>query len=155
MARFNNVVEFGTDGHDRKTVIINGVDYGHLRFYRIAGELVAIKSHRIDFFPAELTSIMREEKVTLAKAEEKFRDINRHLMVTFENAASQEESIFLFGDTDVAGVAAVISAVHGKARVETNTRVLAVYLHGMRNTYRTLEDFYEEVPAEMLEATRF
>ena len=155
MARFNNAVEFSIDGHGRKTVIIEGVDYGHLRFYRVGNELVAVKCHRFGLFPAAMSSVLSEEIVTLKAAEEKFRDINRHLMVSFENGAEREETIFLFGDSNVANVAAAISVAVGKARVESSTRVLGLYVNGECRAHRSLRDFYDEVPADVLEATRF
>ena len=129
--------------------VINDVNYGDRCKFVIDGQVVYVsKWHVIN---RKLTAIFGEPQ---AMSVSELEDLNTSWSVELAVGYS-DVSVYCLHGTDMAKLCRDISAKHGLVIVSSEARYLMCCRHGEELWRKTLDEFYNNITEEDLEATRF
>jgi hypothetical protein len=109
MAQFSNTVRFQKNGNGRLDVIINDTNFGHLRFFRINGELIAIDEYYIEHI--KLNAV--EERVLANVAMDHFKSLISDETIEVMYGTGRVATVLVFEDTNRALVKQGLRAITG------------------------------------------
>ena len=129
--------------------VINDINYGDLCKFVIDGQVAYVSKWCV--INRKLTAIFGEpQAMSVSELEDLNTSWSVELAVGYSNI-----SVYCLHGTDMARLCRDISAKHGVAMVSSGARYLMRCQDGSEIWRKTLEEFYDNVTEEELEATRF
>ena len=129
--------------------IINDINYGDLCRFVVDGQVAYVAKWYV--VNRGLTDIFGEpQPVVVSELEDMNTSWSAELAIGYSNV-----NAYCLHSADMAKLCRDISAKHGLVKVSSHARYLMCCQHGKELWRKTLDEFYDNVTEEDLEATRF